>query len=93
MMMPLLNINVLMMLRAQVKNLERRTEEDVPYKDVAKHLAAAVPRLQHQGSSSAASGAARRAHESASFGSYDEADERPGFEDAARRGLRKFERR
>ena len=72
---------------AQVKNLERRTEEDVPYKDVAKHLAAALPRLQHQGSASGA----RRMHESVSS-SYDEADERPGFEDA-RRGSRKSERR
>ncbi len=75
-----------------MKNLERRTEEDVPYKDVAKHLAAALPRLQHQSSGSTAAGARRvHMHESAS-GSYDEADERPGFEDA-RRGSRKSERR
>ena len=33
-------------LRSQVKNLERRTEEDVAYTSIAKYLTSVLPRFQ-----------------------------------------------
>lgn len=70
---------------SQVKNLERRTEEDVPYSDVARYLIAALTRF-HQ--------AARpyQQRESSSAAAHEEADERPASEET-RRGSRRFERR
>jgi len=64
----------------QVKNLERRTEEDVPYSEVAKFLTAVLPRFQQR------EGLSRQQQH------YEEPDDRPGFEDM-RRGSRKFDRR
>ena len=57
------------------------------YSEVARFLAAALPRLQHAHGSS---GGARR--EAGALASYDEADERRTFEEP-RRGSRRFERR
>ncbi len=72
----------------QVKNLERRTEEDVPYSEVARFLAAALPRLQQK---EAIISRQQQQREMAAA-AQEEADDRPGFEDM-RRGSRKFDRR
>lgn len=56
------------------------------YSEVARFLAAALPRLQH----AHGSGGARR--EAGATASYDEADERRAV-DESRRGPRRYERR
>ena len=76
---------------SQIKNLERRTEEDVPYRDVAKHLAAALLRLQQHGSGAAVRRAAVEG--AGSFVPHDDPDERPGGVEDARRGPRRSDRR
>lgn len=71
----------------QVKNLERRTEEDIPYSEVAKFLTAVLPRFQQREGLSR-----QQQREVAAAAHYEEPDGRPGFEDM-RRGSRKFDRR
>jgi hypothetical protein len=68
----------------QVKNLERRTEEDVRYSDVAKYLMGALPRFQQA--------AKHLQQKDITTAFHDEADERPAL-DETRRGSRRFERR
>lgn len=70
----------------QVKNLERRTEEDVPYSDVARFLMAALPRFQQREALS------RQQLRELAAATHEEPDDRPGFEEM-RRGSRKFDRR
>ena len=70
----------------QVKNLERRTEEDVPYSEVARILKAALPRFQQREAIS------RQQQRELAAATHEEADDRPAFEDT-RRGSRKFDRR
>ncbi|CAL8462314.1 g1847 [Coccomyxa elongata] len=70
----------------RVKNLERRTEEDVPYSDVARFLMAALPRFQQREALS------RQQLRELAAATHEEPDDRPGFEEM-RRGSRKFDRR
>jgi hypothetical protein len=71
----------------QVKNLERRTEEDVPYSEVARFLMAALPRFQQREAI-----ISRQQQRELAAATHEEPDDRPGFEDT-RRGSRKFDRR
>ncbi|KAK9906778.1 hypothetical protein WJX75_007809 [Coccomyxa subellipsoidea] len=71
----------------RVKNLERRTEEDVPYSEVARFLMAALPRFQQREAI-----ISRQQQRELAAATHEEPDDRPGFEDT-RRGSRKFDRR